>query len=388
MLQVEKSGRAQIRSKNKVRIFKELATYGELSRTQLEKRLKLSAPSITRIVEGLIADGLVRETRTEDVAIGRRPVLLQVCAESFYTIGIHISRTTMKLCVVDMSLRVCYESHKQIKEIKTGEELEAIFEKLLLETKETLKLDHKQILGVGVASRGAVDGRCGEILRFQESITHIHIGDIIEKTIGCFWYLENNVSAEVECEYLATYKELPDHMICVFVDEGVGCCIVSNGSILGGANCLGGKIAHLVVEAGGRLCDCGKRGHLEAYLAAPKVEEIYLEKSAQSRSYEEICVLANHEDVVAREVMEDAVAKLGIGLLQMIGVLNPRSIILCGTMFDLCKWSTPQLQKYVEEQVFLPKLAQIEWGIKERKEFDVERLVAKGIVYKALEQKI
>ena len=61
MLRIENTGKSQMKSRNRVRIFREILNHEGISRKQLEKRLGLSAPSVTRVVEELLREGLICE---------------------------------------------------------------------------------------------------------------------------------------------------------------------------------------------------------------------------------------------------------------------------------------------------------------------------------------
>ena len=64
MLRIENTGKSQMKSRNRVRVFREILNHEGISRKQLEKRLGLSAPSVTRVVAELLREGLICE---EDV---------------------------------------------------------------------------------------------------------------------------------------------------------------------------------------------------------------------------------------------------------------------------------------------------------------------------------
>ena len=78
MLRIENTGKSQMKSRNRVRVFREILNHEGISRKQLEKRLGLSAPSVTRVVEELLREGLICEEGTEQTHMGRRPVMLCV----------------------------------------------------------------------------------------------------------------------------------------------------------------------------------------------------------------------------------------------------------------------------------------------------------------------
>ena len=59
------------------------------------------------------------------------------------------------------------------------------------------------------------------------------------------------------------------NLICVRVDEGVGAGLVLDGRLFTGSSHAAGEIGHVVVDADGALCACGKRGCLETEVSEP-----------------------------------------------------------------------------------------------------------------------
>ena len=49
-----------------------------------------------------------------------------------------------------------------------------------------------------------------------------------------------------------------------------------NGQLVTGASGTAGEIGHLVIDANGRLCGCGGRGHLEAYASRTAITKAIL----------------------------------------------------------------------------------------------------------------
>jgi glucokinase len=53
------------------------------------------------------------------------------------------------------------------------------------------------------------------------------------------------------------------------VSTGIGSGIISNGQLFRGETGQSGEFGHIIVDPGGQLCVCGKRGCLEAMAAVP-----------------------------------------------------------------------------------------------------------------------
>ena len=71
ILTVHQRGKSQIKSKNRLKIFKLILSSGGISRIELGKSLHLSAASVTRAVEELVRAGLIYEEKKEITFVGR-----------------------------------------------------------------------------------------------------------------------------------------------------------------------------------------------------------------------------------------------------------------------------------------------------------------------------
>ncbi len=72
------------------------------------------------------------------------------------------------------------------------------------------------------------------------------------------------------------------NFIGMVVSTGIGGGIVLDGRLLEGASGNAGHIGHVIVEPGGRLCECGARGCLEAEASGTSIAATTLEPPAQA----------------------------------------------------------------------------------------------------------
>ena len=388
MLFVEKSGRAQIRSKNKLRVFMKLITKKSLSRTQLEKSLKLSATSVTRITEELIKENLIYEAGTDETPFGRKPILLKVVENSFYIVGIHIQRLSLSICVTNMAKEQVYHNKIKLNQISTTMKLENVFLSALVDMKKSTGIPNEKILGVGVAVRGVVSENEGVIIRFRDNITNVKIADIVKKEIGAYCYIKNNIIAEVEAKYIYGAKKMPSDFLYLFVEDGVGCSIVSDKHIVSGAKNLSGKIAHVEVEPNGQICSCGKKGHLESYVTQSAIINEYKLLTGKTCSFEDIVCSAQQNEKEAKQILDKAFFYLGKTLLMLILIANPSEVVLKGSIFDLYPDGVEWIKNYINDHVFLPILSDIKWKISGKSSANTEVLVINTVLQCALEKKM
>ena len=143
--------------------------------------------------------------------------------------------------------------------------------------------------------------------------------------------------------------------LCIFVGTGIGGAIVREGRLVTGASATAGEIGHLVIQADGRLCGCGGRGHLEAYASRTAITRSLLGdlKRGQPSILTDLLptigddepggtairsgVLAKAvaaDDTLVTETIIQAGNYLGLGMASAINLLNPTRIILGGGVIE------------------------------------------------------
>ena len=133
--------------------------------------------------------------------------------------------------------------------------------------------------------------------------------------------------------------------IMITVGTGIGGGLFLNGEMYRGSRGLGGELGHIVIELDGRMCPCGGRGHIEAYLARPALAEKGREVAATYRgreilaaaggeldqvTAESVLIAAKRDDESAREILLDAGVILGRALVGFVNTFNPALIVIGG----------------------------------------------------------
>ena len=88
---------------NKIKILGLIREHGTISRADIVKMTALSAPTVSRIVKGLIAEEkLVSAIGMGDSSGGRPPVILKFKGDTSYVIGIDLGATTTRGVLSDL----------------------------------------------------------------------------------------------------------------------------------------------------------------------------------------------------------------------------------------------------------------------------------------------
>jgi glucokinase len=138
-----------------------------------------------------------------------------------------------------------------------------------------------------------------------------------------------------------------EHMLYVTASTGIGAGLVLDGRIYRGADYGAGEFGHIVVERNGPRCNCGGRGCLEALASGTAIAkrarreiqrapDSLLAKMHADRgpdiSAEDVFAAARRGDGLAERIIRDAAQYLGLGIVSVIHLLNPRIIVVGGGM--------------------------------------------------------
>lgn len=149
----------------------------------------------------------------------------------------------------------------------------------------------------------------------------------------------------------------------VSIGHGLGSCFFSNGVPHLGYDGFAGEVGHTCFVPNGRQCGCGKKGCLEAYVAANGIiqnaKDIMTERSEPSKM-REVEVLTPHiihefcemGDELAIETYRRTGYYLGLGLAGYASILNPEAIVFTGGIAQAGKWLLEPANQTFEEHIF------------------------------------
>ena len=131
--------------------------------------------------------------------------------------------------------------------------------------------------------------------------------------------------------------------LLVTLGTGLGSGFVAGGQLISGHDGFAGELGHIIVERGGRLCGCGRRGCLETYVSATGIcrtaRELLAERSDPStlRSIPDgqldaarISAAADAGDPIAAETFRTTGERLGRALADVVALTSPEAIFLFG----------------------------------------------------------
>lgn len=278
--------------------------------------------------------------------------------KSQLAVGIDIGGTAIKAGLVRPSGEVCFTSHIPT-EAARGRE--AIASSLVFAIEQTLSSARARQLepaSIGIATAGVVDHRDGSIFAATDNLpgwAGFPLRTFAEERFHLPVAVVNDAQAAVLSElHFGEGRGLSDFVV-ITLGTGVGGGIVSAGKLLPGRHGFGGSIGHTVIHTGGRPCNCGRLGCLEAYVSTTALVREYLSQGGampngvldEAALALEINRLVRSGDSTARHAYGILAGHLAEGIANLYNLLDPQAVILSGGLIEGYESFITDLQEQV-----------------------------------------
>lgn len=204
----------------------------------------------------------------------------------------------------------------------------------------------EQVAGVGIGSPGPLDRATGTVINTPNlGWRNFPLRDLIANAVHLPATLDNDANCATYGEWWLGAGREVDSLVGLTLGTGIGGGIVLNGEIYHGSSDVAGEIGHMTIDSTGRKCKCGNYGCLEAYASGPAIALRAVE-GIESGADSILAEMVNgrladitaatvyeavvEEDAYATEVMKDTARFLGIGVANILNILNPRMVVIAG----------------------------------------------------------
>ena len=187
---------------------------------------------------------------------------------------------------------------------------------------------------VGICTPGFTDDNSGLIKNSNtKCLQEMPLKNDIENGLGHKIIMENDANCFALAESLLGSANGYDVVFGVIMGTGVGGGIVINGSIHKGSTNIAGEWGHHTLRPDGHECFCGKRGCVETYISGPALEKRWLELTGKKEPLQSI--VQDLSDEKAKQWKKEFLENFGIGLANVIDILDPDIIVLGGGVSNI-----------------------------------------------------
>lgn len=352
-----------VRRHNLALVLRQASARGRISRAEIARATGLTKGTVSVLVQDLLRRGLLVELGTQtEGRVGRPRSALALNGELHCGVGLEINVDYVAVCVADLLHRVRFHRVEAID--NRGLPPESVLERAVRLVELALEAAEGEQLSpaaVGVAVPGVVEVADGRLLLAPNlGWSDIRLGDSIAARLArpdlpVLVDNEANLAALGEL-WLGVGPGLGDY-VHVSGEIGIGAGLIVGGELFRGSRGFAGEMGHVVVDPAGPPCACGGRGCLERLAGQEAIlRAAGLEPSPGTSlgdadpALPKLLRLLGEGDPRALAAVRDAGAALGVGLADVVNVLDPESIVLGGVYAPLEPWLAAPLREALGAQ--------------------------------------
>ncbi len=215
------------------------------------------------------------------------------------------------------------------------------------EAAATAGIEAHELESVGIGAAGSIDPAAGSVVQVPNIPglgQPFPLARAVAEELGVPVALGNDVTVAVEAERRYGAGRGVRSFLGVFWGTGVGGGLVVDGRLLVGRGSAG-EIGHVCAKPGGRRCNCGLRGCVEAYAGRGALEARarrearkrktvlfdLMRKRGRDQLTSGVWLRAlDSGDAVAHDLLREAVDALGVGIGSAVTLLDVEAVIFGG----------------------------------------------------------
>jgi predicted NBD/HSP70 family sugar kinase/biotin operon repressor len=327
-----------------------IRTHQPVSRADLAVLTGMYRSTISDIVKELLEAGLLVEELGKPEGRGRVPVLLSLNDRGFEVIAVSVRPEQTDVALAGLTGKlgktISFPTPAHPKQMLA--QLERAIRRL-----KRAGGRPRTIHQIGVSMPGLVDSDSGRILLSSHlpGYAGYNLAAGVTERTGIETAVGNDAKLGALAELSSETSGQEAARDFVFLEigmEGVGGGVVTNGELRRGSHAtLAPEFGHMVVQANGPMCGCGRRGCWELYVS-DRATVLRWSPSADPRDpqiHEQFWKAVSKGEPQAIRSLRETARFLGIGLGNIVCTLDPVAIVIAGRVCGAWDLVLPILQK-------------------------------------------
>ena len=324
-----------------------------ISRARLVEMSGLNKTTVGNLLAQLQKWGFVTASGISGAKRGRPGVLLEINADGGRLIGVEIGVGFVSVVVTDLKARTLW-----CRKVETAEnevfpsaqdpnQVMEQFEQLVHEAMRATEA-RGRVFGIGVGVPGLVDRATG-VLLFAPNLgwKDMPLRDLWQSRFAVPVVVENEANAAALGEHMLGVAKQVDNFVYLSAGVGLGGGLFNEGKLQSGAGGFAGEIGHMTIEPNGPLCNCGNRGCWEMLVGPRAIVQQLRQAVIEKRAPNLLALCHGDPDTIQMDHILQAAAQgepavlsalnevgryLGIGIANLVNVLNPSLVVLGGVL--------------------------------------------------------
>jgi len=354
-----------MRQMNRSIILELVRQNGPISRSEIGRALKLSLPTIMRLVDELITEGLIRSIGDTQGKSGRPRELLEYNKDGYAVIGVDLGGTKLYGALANIGGEILEEAHRPQHQ-STGEKSFKILCNLIETLINSQNRHGIPIMGIAVGAPGVTHTREGVVewapsLNWRSFPLKQRLEDVFHLPV----LVENDVNLAALGEQWFGAGKGVNNMVLLAIGTGMGSGLIIDGAIYRGHNESAGEVGYMVSSPAALGKTYDGFGAMESIVSGTGITK-RARKILNGQLSEEILSSLTASDVFAaarkgedwaRQVVAETVDQLSITIANIASILDPELIVLGGGVSNSGDLLIPAIKERIQGVVqHLPRI--------------------------------
>ncbi|GAA1688799.1 ROK family protein [Fodinicola feengrottensis] len=313
-----------------------VASGAAVRRAELAAETGLSRAAVAQRVDVLIAHGLLVESNPAPTPRGRPPKALRLATDTGVVCAVDLGARHCRLAVAGLGGEVLAETAVAL-DIGIGPRrvLTRVYD-LIRGLLKRAGRPVEQVLAVSIGVPGPVEAATGTVVRppIMAGWDGCRVPEFFAGRLSAKVLVDNDVNLMALGEY--AHRRDDSYLLFVKVGTGIGCGIVTGGTVHRGAAGAAGDIGHLRLAGHDDvLCHCGNTGCLEAVASGAAIAGTLRAAGLTASGAEDVVRLVTEGNPLARRQVRLAGQRIGEALASIVSFYNPNRIVVGGSISQL-----------------------------------------------------
>jgi len=260
------------------------------------------------------------------------------------TVGVDMGGTKCLAVVLDGDGQIVAEQR-----VATPRGADAVVDSLVTlidDLRDALPVPDRELAAVGVGAPGLVDHQ--GVLRTAPNLPGVEelpLRALLEERTGLRVQVDNDATCAAWGEREMGAARGRDDVVVVTLGTGIGGGLVLGGRLYRGANGFAAEVGHMIVDPGGPLCPCGRRGCWERYASGSGLGRLAREAAAAGAAARPLELAGGDIDRLSGVHVTTAAAEgddqafdilrtfswwVALGLANLANVFDPDTMVMGG----------------------------------------------------------
>jgi predicted NBD/HSP70 family sugar kinase len=311
---------------------------GPISRAEIARKLKLSRPTVSRIVDAFEQTHLISSTGKSQPTGGRLGELYSFRDDVGFVLGLELGTREARVAIATLNGEIVRRASRTLS-LETPESVLPELHFLVTDAMSHFADQHTSILSMGVAVPGVVhltpEPGYVDAAKIFPGLNNRPLRDELQRLFNVPVAMDNdvNLAAIGECEFgcAQAYR----NVVYFFVGRGVGAGIVLDGNLFRGGAEAAGEVGNMVVDRASLYEQAGARGYLESLVSIDQLLSASQATGNPHKSIEAFCERAFAGDQQALETLRSMNEYLAIAIINLTAAIDPEIVVLGGDLAEL-----------------------------------------------------